>query len=193
MDIGERVAAAVRAHPAVASMRLTGSRAAGAAHERSDWDFLVEASDFGAVAEALPSLLAPLEPVAAQWDRLSDTACYMPLFAGPVKVDLIFPDVPHEHEPPWRPSAETLPGIDLHFWDWTLWIASKEAAGKTEQVGRELAKLHDHLLGRLGAPRQAVSVADAIVLYREARTRAERSYGTTVPQSVEEAVLPALS
>ena len=100
--------------------------------------------------------------------------------------------MPHAHEPPWEPSAETLPGIDLHFWDWVLWLASKEAAGKEEQVERELAKLHDHLLGRLGAPRPPRSVADAVDLYRAARARGERKYGLTVSRSVEEAIAPAL-
>ncbi len=36
----------------------------------------------------------------------------MLMLRGPVKVDLIFPDVPRALEPPWTVSADTLEAID---------------------------------------------------------------------------------
>jgi hypothetical protein len=152
----------------------------------------VEAADFGAVAEALPGLLAPLEPLVQQWDRLSREWCWMLILRGPVKVDLIFPEEPHAVEPPWEPSADTLSGIDDHFWDWMLWLRSKEAAGKQEVVARELGKLFDHLLGPLGGDRVPSSVAEAVSSYRTARDQAERRFGRAVPRDVEAAVAPVL-
>ena len=129
-DLGRRVAALVGAHPAVRGVRLSGSRAEGRATERSDWDFAVETDDAAAVAAALPGLLAPLEPVAQQWDPLSPHRCWTLLLEGPVKLDLVIGDEPHELEPPWVPSAATIAGIDDHFWDWAFWLAGKQAAGR---------------------------------------------------------------
>ena len=87
------------------------------------------------MAEALPELVAPLEPLAQQWDRLSPHACYMLMLRGIGKVDLIF-DEPWESSPPWEVSAETLRGIDDHFWDWTIWLAAKEGLGSKRWWGR---------------------------------------------------------
>ena len=109
-----------------------GSRATGRAGPDSDWDFRVATRDFATVAAALPSLLAPLEPLAQQWDRLSDEQCWMLILRGPVKVDLIFPEEPHVHEPSWVPSAENLGAIDAHLWDWLLWLRGKERSAKEE-------------------------------------------------------------
>jgi hypothetical protein len=184
VTLAERVTAAVSPHPAVRSIRLAGSRADGRATDLSDWDFLVEAGDFEAVAAALPRLVAPLDPLVQQWDRLSNEWCYMLILSGPVKVDLIFPSEPHEHEPPWQPSPDNLAAIDAHFWDWTLWLRSKEAAGKTEQVESELVKLFDHLLAPLGADRAPSSVAEAVQSYRALRSR---------PTELEQEVAPALT
>jgi hypothetical protein len=44
-------------------------------------------------------------------------------------VDLIFTE-PHAVLPAWQVTAATLPGIDDHFWDWMLWLAAKQQAGK---------------------------------------------------------------
>jgi hypothetical protein len=154
----------------------------------SDWDFGVWAPDFGAV----PALLAPLRPLVQQWDRLSDTQCWMLILRGPVKVDFIFPDEPHAHEGPWVPGPDTLAAIDGHFWDWMLWLHSKEAAGKDDQVAAELEKLFDHLLGPLGVAAAPSSVAEAVVAYRAARDEAERRFGRSVSREVEQAVAPSL-
>lgn len=170
-----------------------GSRAQGRATELSDWDFRIDASDFSAVAEALPHLLAPLEPLAQQWDRLSLHRCWMLMLRGPVKVDLIFPDETHALEPPWRVSADTLQGIDKHFWDWILWLDSKEAAGKETVVATELDKLFEHLLEPLGTGRRVPSIPEAVAAYRDGRERAEHALGTTVSRELENEVAPVLS
>jgi hypothetical protein len=171
---------------------LAGSRAEGRATEWSDWDFLVEAVDFAAAAVALPSLLAPLEPLVQQWDRLSREQCWMLILPEPAKVDLIFPGEPHALEPPWVPSADNLGPIDDHFWDWMLWLKGKEAGGKRALVGAELRKLHDNLLGPLGGEAVPSSLAEAVAAYQTARDRAERRFGRPVRREVEAAVAPVL-
>jgi hypothetical protein len=60
----------------------------------------------------------------------------MLILGGPVKVDLIFAGQGHEHELPWKPSHETLAGIDAHFWDWMLWLRSKQAVAAVEASER---------------------------------------------------------
>jgi len=178
--------------PCVRRIELAGSRARDTASARSDWDFIVEADDFGALAEALPQLLAPLDPLVQQWDRLGSEWCWMLILPDPVKVDLIFPGEPHESEPPWEPNAENLGAIDDHFWDWMLWLKGKEAAGKREQVAAELQKLSGHLLGPLGVERAPASVEEAVESYRAARNLAEQRFGIAVRRDVEAAVAPAL-
>ena len=172
-------------------VRLVGSRAEGRANERSDWDFRVGASDFSAVADALPRLLEPLEPLAQQWDRLSPERCWMLMLHGPVKVDLIFPEEPHAVEPPWVVGPGTIDGIDAHFWDWMLWLSSKDAAGKREVVAAELEKLFGHLLAPLEVDHPPSSISQAVTAYREGRARAERRLGVAVSRHHGNAVAPA--
>src|SRR5947207_675148 len=138
MNLDERIIATVAHHPAVRGIRLVGSRAEGRANEFSDWDFLVDTNDFDVVAQGLRELLAPLEPLVQQWDRLSPEWCWMLILHGPAKVDLIFPHEPHDNEPPWEPNAENLDAIDAHFWDWMLWLRSKHASAKTDLIASEL-------------------------------------------------------
>ncbi len=108
MITDEAVVAAVSPHPAVERIELVGSRAEGRETRWSDWDFGVRARDFPAIAEALPGLLAPLEALVEQWDRLSEHQCWMLILRGPVKVDLIFAEEPHDKEPPWEPVLAPL-------------------------------------------------------------------------------------
>jgi predicted nucleotidyltransferase len=192
LNIDEAVVAAVSPHPGVERIELVGSRAEGRATRWSDWDFGVRARDFPAVAEALPELLAPLAPLVEQWDRLSEHQCWMLMLRGPVKVDLIFFEEPHELEPPWEPGPDTLGGIDDHFWDWALWLRSKEAGGKDELVAAELQKLFGYLLAPLGVEAPPASVAEAVESYRAARDRAEQLFEVTVSRELENAVAPAL-
>jgi predicted nucleotidyltransferase len=190
--LDDRVIDALQRHPSVRTVQLAGSRAEGRAHRGSDWDFLVESDDFTRVANDLPDLCEPLEPVAQQWDRLSTHYCWMLMLRGPLKVDLIFPDVPHELEPPWTPSAANLTAIDQHFWDWTLWLSGKQSAGKTDLVGAELDKLFAHILGPLGAKQRPSSVVDAVGAYRDARAEAEERFGCRVPRDLEAEVIGAV-
>ena len=191
-DILSSVEAALLAHPHVRGVELVGSRATGSASPLSDWDFVVVTDHFDAVARALPAMVAELEPIAQQWDRISAYPCYMLMLAGPVKVDLIFPDEPYESLPPWSVSAETLDGIDQHFWDWILWLASKEEKREDELVGRELIKMRDHLLGPLGVDRAPSSIEAAVDAYRAARDELEREFGLEVSRRREREVLPVL-
>jgi hypothetical protein len=176
----------------VEDIRLVGSRAEGRASDRSDWDFRVETSDFPRLASDLPRLLSRLDPLVAQWDRLSPEHCWMLILPGPVKVDLIFPDEPYEVQPPWQPSGETIVALDAHFWDWMLWLASKDAAGKDEQVTAELEKAFDHLLSPLGVASPPASIAESVAEYRRARKRREQEFGVVVPRELEREVVPAL-
>jgi hypothetical protein len=180
-------------HPSILAVELVGSRAGGSPTPLSDWDFVVVTERFDEVARALPALVAELEPLGQQWDRISAYPCYMLLLAGPVKVDLIFPDEPFESLPPWTVSAETLDGIDQHFWDWILWLASKREKRENELVRRELIKLRDHLLGPLGEDRVPGSIGAAVERYRAARDKREREFGVEVSRRREREVLPVLS
>ena len=170
---------------------LIGSRAEGTATDYSDWDFAVEVGDFRAVRHALPWLLASLEPLAQQWDRLSEHWCYMLMLAGPIKVDLLFLAEPHGLEPPWVVSRETLEAVDRHFWDWFLWLGSKEAAGKSELVSVELDKLWHHLLGPLGVRQPPTTLDAARSSYLHARHAAEAELGIQVPRRLEREVRKA--
>jgi hypothetical protein len=192
-DIVAAVEAALLRHPAVRAVEPVGSRAGGSPTPLSDWDFVVATERFDEVARALPALVAELEPLAQQWDRISAYPCYMLMLAGPVKVDLIFPDEPFESLPPWTVSAETLDGIDQHFWDWILWLASKREKRANELVRRELIKLRDHLLGPLGEDRVPGSIGAAVERYRAARDKREREFGVEVSRRREREVLPVLS
>jgi predicted nucleotidyltransferase len=187
VTLAEAVVAAVSPHPAVRQIELIGSRAEGRETPSSDWDFGVWTSDFVALSEALPQLLAPLDPLAQFWDPLSAEQCWMLILEGPVKVDLIFPEEPHAKEGPWEVGPGTLRAIDDHFWDWMLWLRGKVARDKRELVAGELEKLFVHLLEQ--APS---SIAASVAAYRAGRDRAERRFGTSVSRRLEEAVAPAL-
>lgn len=191
-DLPARVTSALT-HPHIRDVKLIGSRAAGTAVPLSDWDFLVETDRFESVAVDLPGLVSSLEPIAQQWDRLSPHHCYMFMLAGPAKVDLLFLDQPHQPEPAWKPSPETLLGIDRHFWDWILWLAAKQQAEKEALVQSELKKMHEHLLKPMGVKEPPESVEAAVVSHRAARDRLESDFGVSVPRALEREVSPSLS
>jgi hypothetical protein len=191
-DLAVSVRAVLLPHPDIRAVELVGSRAGGSPTPSSDWDFVVVTERFDEVGRVLPALVAELEPLGQQWDRIGAYPCYMLLLAGPVKVDLIFPDQPFESLPPWTASAETLDGIDQHFWDWILWIASKREKREDELVRRELIKLRDHLLGPLGVDRVPGSIGAAVDGYRAARDEREREFGVEVSRRRQREVLPVL-
>lgn len=187
VDIGRVIPELVRQTRGVVGIELRGSRQRGDAGRFSDWDFVVTTVDFAATAAELPDALQKLSPLAAQWDRLSDSPCFMLILPRPVKVDVIFEGLEHVHERPWNVSASTLPAIDQHFWDWVLWLASKVDAGKSDLVEAELTKMYDHLLDPLGvAP--AASVPDAVDRYLPAQRRWERELGVRLPRALGDAV-----
>jgi hypothetical protein len=175
----------------VQHVELIGSRASGQAMPLSDWDFKVVTADFHEIRGVLPQLVVPLRPVVAQWDRLSRTWCYMLILSGPAKVDLIFSQ-PHAALPPWQAGASTLRGIDDHFWDWMLWLRSKQDAGKLGTVASELAKLHDHLLSPLGVITVPQTIEQAVAEYQTARADWEGRLGMRIPRAAEEAVIRAV-
>jgi hypothetical protein len=190
--VPERVSELLLAHPSVRAVTLVGSRAQGRATELSDVDLLVDA-DLDALAPELPALLAPLEPLALQWDRLSEEASYyMALLPGGVKLDLVF-DRPPVLEPPWQVSAATRAGLDAHFWDWILWLGGKGLGGHDELVASMLGGImFEHLLGPLGVARPPGSVEEAVGGYLEARAAREAELGVHVDRRLQEAVLPRL-
>jgi predicted nucleotidyltransferase len=182
---------ALKTDPHVTSVRLVGSRARGAAGELSDWDFAVATDDFAALAPRMRELVEPLRPLASQWDPLASERCYMLILRGPVKVDLIF-DEPQEESPPWSVDRRTLPLIDDHFWDWTLWLVPKDAAGKADLVTQELEKMHRHLLGPLGIDAPPRSIDEAVAAYLPARDAVADRLGAKISRSLEREVLPVL-
>ena len=191
-DIAASIETVLLPHPAIRGVELVGSRADGSPTPLSDWDFVVVTDRFDDVARALPELVTPLDPLAQQWDRISDYPCYMLMLEGPVKVDLIFPEEPYESLSPWTVSADTLDRIDQHFWDWILWLASKREKAQIELVRRELVKMRDHLLGPLGIDRVPASIESAVERYRSARGDREHEFGLRVPRRRERGVLPVL-
>jgi hypothetical protein len=189
VDIAASIESLLLPHPAIRGVELVGSRADGSPTPLSDWDFIVVTDRFDDVARALPSLVTPLDPLAQQWDRISDYPCYMLMLSGPVKVDLIFPGEPYESLPPWTVTPDTLDRIDQHFWDWILWLASKREKGQDDLVRSELLKMHDHLLGPLGMDRVPRSIEATVERYRSARDERERAFGVEVSRRREREVL----
>jgi hypothetical protein len=191
-DLPALVVGTLLSHPHIREVHLVGSRAAGTAVPLSDWDFTVASDDFAVVAADLPDLSSGLAPLVQQWDRLSPHQCYMLILTGPMKVDLLFLDQPHDLEPPWEARRETLPGIDQHFWDWALWLAAKDQAGKNDLVRGELQKMAAHLLGPMGVGGIPESLEAAVTSYRRARDELEPRLGVHVSRRLEREVLLAL-
>jgi hypothetical protein len=192
MSIPSAVAAALARHPAIDSVRQAGSRDGGTPTELSDWDFEVQTGDFPAVAEALPELVRALSPLAQQWDRLAHRRTYMLLLPGPVKVDLLFAER-QTPAAPWSVDASSLAAIDHHFWDWILWLGSKQLRDQTELVDAELSRMATHLLGPIGVGRSPSGIDDAIDLYRAARGAAEERLRARVDRRAEREVVLALT
>jgi predicted nucleotidyltransferase len=179
-ELADVVPALLRRSAHVTGVELRGSRARGEAGPFSDWDFVVWTDDFQATAADLPLLVKSLRPLQEFWDPLSEVPCFQLMLAGPIKVDLIFEARTYAIQPPWTVTAQTLPGIDAHFWDWTLWLTSKVDAGKKETVSAELEKMFGYLLVPMGAQRPPSSLGGAIDQYLRLRTEAERRHGVVL-------------
>jgi hypothetical protein len=184
LDIKTAISAVAR-HPAVTSVELAGSRSRGTHEKLSDWDFAVETSDFGSVARDLPTLVEPLAPLAAQWEPLGHFPVYMLLLRGPTKVEYLFLDHSQEARPPVKPSPETLPAIDAHFWDWIWWLATKASVGRNDLVRQNIPKLYRHLLVPMGADTVPDSIEAAIGEFLVRRHELERQYGLEVSRVLE--------
>lgn len=192
MDVPARVTTVLASHPDVSHVELVGSRARGEATALSDWDFLIDTSNSAELARELPAIVAALEPLAAQWDRLTERATYMLMLRGAIKVDLFPGDEQRALERPWEPTRSNLAAIDAHFWDWTLWLGGKALAGKSALVAEELRKMHRHLLGPLGVASPPTTVHEAVAAYQLARDRLERNWEISVPRRLGDEVTAAL-
>ena len=82
--------------------------------------------------------------------------------------------------------------IDAHFWDWALWLRSKQASGKTDLLKHELEKLAAHILSPMDVASRPGSLHQAVVRYIAARDRLEERFNVSVPRSLEREVLPIL-
>jgi len=181
----ELAISAVARHPAVKRVELAGSRSRGTHQKLSDWDFAIETSNFGSVARDLPTLVEPLEPLAAQWEPLGHFPVYMLLLPGPTKIEYLFLDHTQEARPPVKPSPETLPAIDAHFWDWIWWLATKASIGRNDLVRQHLPKLYRQLLKPMGTDTVPDSIEAAIRDFLVRRGGFERRYGLEVSRALE--------
>jgi hypothetical protein len=187
-DLVPAAIAPVAAHPAVRGVELAGSRARGTHQELSDWDFAVTTSDFTAVAQSMPALVAPLDPLGEQWEPMGHFPVYQVLLRGPTKVEYLFLDHSQETAPPVSPSAATLVAIDNHFWDWIWWIATKASVGRDDLVAEHLPQLHAHLLRPIGVRDLPDTIDAAIDAFLTRRDELERRYGVRVPRKLEDEV-----
>jgi hypothetical protein len=192
VDVSTRVTTVLASHPEVLRVELVGSRARGEATALSDWDFHILTHNAAELARELPAIVAPLEPLAALWDRLTERATYMLMLPGAIKVDLFPGDERRALEPPWEPTRSNLAAIDAHFWDWTLWLGGKVLAGKTALVAEELRKMQRHLLGPLGVTSPPATVEEAVAAYELTRDRLERQWEISVPRRLGDEVTAAL-
>jgi predicted nucleotidyltransferase len=190
MTSPEHIPELLEKHPAVSEVRLTGSRERGDALPLSDWDFIVAVTDLARFKQDISVLIGELSPLAHHWDPLSDRWNYMVMLSGPVKVDLII-EQPHEPEPPWLPRKETMPAIEHHLWDWTLWLAAKSSRGRTDLVVGELQKMFDHLLAPMGVARAPRTIEEAVESYLIARDAFERKTGVHIDREIERQVRTA--
>jgi hypothetical protein len=184
-DLVELAISAVARHPAVKRVELAGSRSRGTHQKLSDWDFAIETSNFGSVARDLPTLVEPLEPLAAQWEPLGHFPVYMLLLPGPTKIEYLFLDHTQEARPPVKPSPETLAAIDAHFWDWIWWLATKASIGRNDLVRQHLPKLYRQLLKPMGTDTVPDSIEAAIRDFLVRRGGFERRYGLEVSRALE--------
>ena len=190
-DVVRTVWQALELSDAVGGISLGGSRAKGYATKLSDWDLYLKGEPTRLMAE-LPGLVAPLRPLAAFWEPLSEEAGYMMVMDGPVKIDLFPVGGRRPLQPPWELRSATLGAIDGHFWDWTLWLGSKALRHEAELVSEELAKMQWFLLGPLGVERTPADIEEAVHLYLGARNDAARRLRAPVPVDLGRQVLAAL-
>ena len=191
MDLENEVPKLLLRHPSVVNVQLGGSRKRGDENALSDWDFVVETDVADALRDAIPHLVEPLNPLVGQWDRLSPRWSYMLILNGGVKVDIEVDGTSQVDEPPWIVSAENLPAIDDHFWDWTLWLGSKCLKDDADLITRELTKMFGHLLEPLGVRHMPESIAEAISAYTAARDHRADELGVRIEPTLQSEVIEA--
>jgi hypothetical protein len=189
----EAVRQTVGAVSGVQAVKLVGSGAAGERTPLSDWDFELDIEDEG-VLEAVERALQRLPVLALFWDPLSARANLIVILDGPIKIDVIVPGIGNPHPVSrWTATADTLPQIDAHFWDWTLWLGAKHLRGKAPLVRTELAKMWDALLEPMAATRPPRNIGDAIGMYVDARSERERELEIRVNRRLEQQVRGVLA
>lgn len=191
MDLKAEVPKLLLRDPTITSVQLVGSRERGDANALSDWDFVIETDDAGHLRENISHLVASLNPLVGQWDRLGPVWCYMLILKGGVKVDIIVEGTTQVDEFPWKVSAENLPAIDDHFWDWTLWLGSKSLKDDSDMVTKELTKMFDHLLEPLGVRQVPESIGESISAYTAARDHHSDELGVTIELNLQSEVIEA--
>jgi hypothetical protein len=172
-------------HPAVTRIEFAGSRSRGTHEHLSDWDFAVETIDFDALARDMPALVEPLHPLGQQWEPMGHFPVYQVLLRGPTKIEYLFLEHAQSPMPPLEPSADTLPAINTHFWDWIWWLATKASVGRSDLVAEHLPQLHAQLLQRLGISAVPTSIESAIDAFVARRDALEREFGVSIDRALE--------
>ncbi len=188
----ERVVEVLRDVPGVVTAGLVGSGAAGDRTPLSDWDFELQIED-DSVLDALEGSLQELPVLGLFWDPLSIRANLIVLLDGPIKIDVIVADTRNPHPTSrWTVTVESLPHIDTHFWDWTLWLAAKQLRGQAALVDTELAKMWDAVLQPIGVPTPPHDIETAVAAFVRARDMRAREMAIRLDHRLEHQVRAAL-
>jgi hypothetical protein len=180
-------------HPAVRSVTFAGSRSRGTHEELSDWDFAVETSNFEALAQDMPALVAALDPLGQQWEPMGHFPVYQVFLRGPIKIEYLFLDRTQDPLRTVEPAADTLPAINTHFWDWIWWLTTKASIGRTDLVAEHMTKLYSHLLRPIGVSSVPTSIGSAVEAFVARRDALEREFGVTVDRALEREVRQAIA
>jgi hypothetical protein len=172
-------------HPAVESVELAGSRSRGTHEQLSDWDFAVETSDFNALAQDMPALVAPLDPLGQQWEPMGHFPVYQVLLRGPTKLEYLFLNHAQDPMPPPDPSRDTLAAINTHFWDWIWWLATKASVGRSDLVAEHMPQLHAQLLRPMGISTVPATIGSAIEAFVARRDALENEFGVSIDRALE--------
>jgi hypothetical protein len=183
----------VQSLPGVRSVALAGSRRAGDPTLLSDWDFQVAVDD-DELVDALADQLEGFPALAVFWDPLSTRANLIVLLEGPIKIDLIVSGTANPHPVPrWDVHPGSLARVDVHFWDWILWLGSKQLRGDHDLVRQELDKMSHALLQPIGVAHPVTSLAGTVDAYVAARDRQEHRLGVNLDHRLESQVRAALT
>jgi deazaflavin-dependent oxidoreductase (nitroreductase family) len=181
------------AGPGVREVRLAGSAAAGDRTALSDWDYELVVDDDAAL-DRLERSVRARTTLGVFWDPLSERANLVVLLDGPTKVDLVVPERPSPVTiDAWEATAESLPQIDTHFWDWTLWLGAKHLRGRAELVTAELTKMHRALLAPLGVPAPPATIGEAVRSFVAARDSRAAELGVEIDDRLRRQVEGALA